>query len=155
MDPVATKAALSQACSTLEQALRVCAELEQEKVALTKQVGDLQIKLAQQDKVILEKVAAEKALMTKVAARPELDPVVITETLAKLVDLSLLPAGETEKLASHLRQDPNSALRLVQRVATLSVPSHSEGRAVEKSASHFSSTSDPDGWGAVITQGAA
>jgi hypothetical protein len=150
MDPVATKAALSQACSTLEQALQICAGLEQEKAALNKQVVELQTKLAQQDKVVLEKVAAAKA-----ATRLELDPVTITETLAKLVDLSLLPPGESEKLASHLRQDPNSALRLVQRVATLSVPSHSEGRAVEKSASHFASTSDPDGWGKVITQGAA
>lgn len=154
MEP-ATKAALSQACSTLEQALQVCAALEQEKVALTKQVGELQIKLAQQDKVILEKVAAEKALTEKAASRPALDAVVITETLAKLVDLSLLPPGETEKLAGHLRQDPNSALRLVQRVATLSIPSHSEGRAMDKSANHYSPSSDPDGWGAVITQGAA
>lgn len=150
MDPVATKAALAQACSTLGQALEVCEGLEQEKAALAKQVGELQTKLAQADKVILEKVAQEKR-----ASRPALDSAVVQETLNKLVDLSLIDRRETEKLATFLGQDPNSALRLVQRVATLSVPSHSEGRGVDKSASHISPAADPDGWGNVILKGAA
>lgn len=154
--------ALAEACSTLEQALQTCSTLEeksasleaknstleQEKAALTQQVSALRAKLAQQEQVVLEKVASTKR-------SPAFDEAVLRETIGQLVDLSLVSAAETEKLASHLRQDPNSALRLVQRVVTLSLPSHSEGRALEKSANHAASESDPDGWGRVIKQGAA
>ena len=146
-------AVMQEVCSTLEQALQTCAGLEQEKSALakdkaelTRRVGDLQAKLAAQEKVVLEKVATH---------RGGLDEALIAETLGQLSDMAMIAPGSVAKIASQLRSDPNGALRLAQRVATLSVPSHNEGRAVEKSAGHSASTSDPDGWGKVLSQGAA
>lgn len=131
---------LQEACATLEQALQTCASLEQEKVALVqekselqRQVNDLRVKLASREKVVLEKVAGVV-----------LDPALVTATLQQLVDLSMVAPDAIEKIAAQLQKDPNGALMLVQRVATLSAPSHSEGRAVEKSAVN-STPSDPDG----------
>jgi chromosome segregation ATPase len=131
---------LQETFSTLEQALQTCASLEQEKSALTqekselrRQVEDLRVKLAGSEKIVLEKVAGVV-----------LDPALVTATLRQLADLSMVAPDAIEKIAAQLQKDPNGALRLVQRVATLSAPSHSEGRAVEKSAVN-STPSDPDG----------
>lgn len=106
--------------------------------------------------------AERKVMLEKVAnLRPQvlsLDPTLIDKALGQLEDMQILTGGR-EKIAADLTADPNNALRLLSRVATLSVEAPQQGVGVPKTASAFNnanqeSESDPDGWNFVAKHGA-
>jgi len=74
-------------------------------------------------------------------------------------DLGVLQSGR-EKIAADLTADPNNALRLLTRVATLSAEAPQPGQGVPKSASAFNTRPDAtdefveDGWDLVLKHGA-
>lgn len=102
-------------------------------------------------------------MLEKVAAlRPQtlsLDPTLIDRALGQLEDLQILVGGR-EKIAADLTADPNNALRLLTRVATLSAEAPQQGQGVPKSASAFNQRPDAtdefveDGWDLVLKHGA-
>lgn len=102
--------------------------------------------------VVLQKVANLQATAT-----PSLNPSLIDQTLGTLEDLQILVGGR-EKIAADLTADPNNALRLLSRVATLSAEAPQAGVGHPKSASAFNSKpgsgSDSDGWDLVAKHGA-
>lgn len=133
--------ALYDSLALTERALGACARLEDDNSAL-------RAKTAEQERVILEKVAAAK--------NPGLDPKLIDDTLFALESMSLADPADHQKLAADLSNDPNAALRLAQRLVTLSVPAHQEGSAIDKSAGVTGASSvDPDGWHLCIRPRAA
>jgi hypothetical protein len=131
---------LCDSLALTEQALGAAARLENEN-------SGLRAKNAEQERVILEKVAATKT--------PVLSPDLIEDTLKSLEAMSLMDPADHQKLASDLSKDPNAALLLAQRLVTLSVPAHQEGSAIEKSAGATDETVDPDGWYLCIRKRAA
>jgi hypothetical protein len=132
--------ALYDSLALTERALGACARLEDDNSAL-------RAKTAEQERVILEKVAASKA--------PVLDPNLIDATLDALTSMSLMDPADHQKLAADLSSDPNAALRLAQRLVTLSVPAHQEGSAIDKSAGLTGADVDPDGWHLCVRPRAA
>lgn len=108
--------------------------------------------------VELEKVATtHREELTKAASANGLDASLVDETMETLENLAILQAGGREKVASELMADPNNALRLVARVATLSAHPSNEGAGIPKSATAKKpDTNDPDGdgWDKVIEEGA-
>ena len=130
-------AVLHDSLALADRALGKCAQLESECLGL-------RAKTAEQERVILEKVASRG-----------LDSRLIDATLLSLEEMSLMNPDDHKKVASELQEDPNAALRLAQRLITLSVPAHQEGGAIEKSAGTTGSTVDPDGWNEVVRPRAA
>ena len=118
--------------------------LEQAKKAFT------ELRQIQDAKVELEKVASE--------SMPKFSPGVVNKTVRMLVQHNFLPAVEQEKFASQLVEHPENALKLVQRLLTISAPAHDEGRGVPKSASTKTTDSpsaeDNSAWTKVIKEGA-
>lgn len=106
--------------------------------------------------VELEKIARETKKALESAPKTPEDSLV-DETVSLLVENSFLDEEFSEKLASELKSDPSTALRLVKRFIEIS-PSNfafSEGQGVPKSASEMNSdSSDPDGWLRVVKEGA-
>lgn len=95
-----------------------------------------------EQKVMLEKVASLKPQTLS------LDPAAIDQALGHLEDMQILVGGR-EKIAADLTADPNAALRLLTRVATLSAAAPEQGVGLPKSASAFNTpTADakPEGW---------
>jgi len=130
---------LHDSLALTDRALGACAQLEGVNAGL-------QAKAAEQERVILEKVAAK---------RPGLNPELIESTLQSLEAMSLADPADHQKLAADLSNDPNAALHLAQRLITLSVPAHQEGSAIEKSAGVSGPAVDPDGWYLCIRKRAA
>jgi len=122
-----------------DRALGACAQLEATN-------DGLRAKTAEQERVILEKVAA---------SAQALDPALIESTLKSLEAMSLMDPADHQKLAADLSNNPNAALHLAQRLVTLSVPAHQEGSAIEKSAGTMGTAVDPDGWHLCVRKRAA
>lgn len=101
-------------------------------------IAEMQAKLAQHDRVVLQKVAA---------ARTEaLDPKQVDKVLNDLVSMRLMSAGDREKVAATLKTNPGSSLEMITKLATMLV-TPSEGRELDEQT--LSVDSDPDGWGAM------
>jgi len=130
---------LHDSLALTDRALGACAQLEATNASLL-------AKTAEQERVILEKVAAKA---------PGLDPVLIESTLRSLEEMSLADPADHQKLAADLGSNPNAALHLAQRLITLSVPAHQEGSAIEKSAGVTGPSVDPDGWHLCVRKRAA
>lgn len=135
-----------ESAEVIDSVLESSLELVEGAVALATQAESettaLRTKVSEQEKVILEKVAKQK-----------IQADLIQETIRQLVDRSYLAAHHAEKLASQLKEDPNQALYLVQRLTQFG-PAHEEGQGT-KSAGLPASTVDQDGWGTVVHKGAA
>jgi len=125
----------------IKEAMTVIEELTEANLSLSDNNKDLQKKLseksANQDKVVLEKVASP--------IYPAED---VQEFIDMLVNVHMLDEKDSVKVASTLEKDPGQLLKLAQRVVTLSI-TPSTGRGVTKTAydrAESSQTSDPDGW---------
>ena len=97
-------------------------------------IAELQSKVAQHDRVILEKVAAVKA--------NALDPEQVDQVLNNMVGMHLLSREEGVKVASKLKRDPQSSLDLITKMAEMLV-TPSEGREHDSGSVE---SEDPDGW---------
>ena len=99
-------------------------------------LSEAQQKLAQQERITLEKVAAaHKAASNLNLAR-------IPEVVGTMVRLNLVTPTEGEKIASKLRQEPNAVFDLLIKVAD-SVVTPSEGQEFSDSSMR---SDEPDGW---------
>ena len=135
MNPLANglNQVLDATLSTMESVAATCEELQTEN-------SILQQKLAEQERIYLEKVAS---------SRPVLSNDKIDRVLDRLENLHLVPAEWRPKIASQLKADPNAALGLIMQLTDTYMPAHSEGGGIAKSAAdHTISDSDPDGWAA-------
>lgn len=97
--------------------------------------ADLQLKVAQSDRVVLEKVAS--VVMPDQA---------IQQTMDRLIELHYLTPKESVKLAADIRRQPSILLNLLTKVAEASLSVPGEGSGIAKSASEIPSGKDPDGW---------
>lgn len=103
--------------------------------------------------VELEKIAREtKKALESAPSTPE--EALVNETVNLLVKHSFLDEEFSVKLASELKEDPSTALRLVKRFIEISPSPFSEGEGVPKSASESQTLEDPDGWSRVWKEGA-
>ena len=119
----------------VDSAIADISRLETEKQAL-------QTKLADAERVVLEKVAAVKSA--------GLDPDAINAAVDRLVTLKLIPFELHTKVASQVRKDPNSALSLLTQIAEQLVSAPAEGSGIPKEAGTVEDDGDPDGWGEVL-----
>lgn len=102
----------------------------------------LHAKLADTERVFLEKVAAAKQAV--------LDPDAINAAVDRLVTLKIIPFELHTKVASQVRKDPNSVLSLLTQVAETLVSAPAEGSGVSKEAGTVEDDGDPDGWNEVL-----
>jgi len=102
----------------------------------------LHAKLADTERVFLEKVAAAK--------QSALDPDAINAAVDRLVTLKIIPFELHTKVASQVRKDPNSVLSLLTQVAETLVSAPAEGSGVSKEAGTVEDDGDPDGWNEVL-----
>jgi hypothetical protein len=102
----------------------------------------LHAKLADTERVILEKVAAAKAAA--------LDPDAINAAVDRLVTLKIIPFELHAKVASQVRKNPNSALSLLTQVAEQLISAPAEGSGVSKEAGTVEDGGDLDGWDDVL-----
>jgi hypothetical protein len=101
-------------------------------------ISQLQSKIAQNEQVILEKVAAARS--------NALDTNQVQSVLDHLVQMRLLSFNDSIKVASKLKADPNASLALITKMAEMLV-APSEGRELDDV--HAGLLDDPDGWGAM------
>ena len=97
-------------------------------------IQNLQAKLAQHEKVILEKVASAPGLDSGIARR----------VLSNMVSMRLISPGEDVKIASKIETDPNSVFTLLTKMAE-SLVSPQEGSEFHEDTGLLDA--DPDGWG--------
>jgi hypothetical protein len=97
-------------------------------------IQNLQAKLAQHEKVILEKVASAPGLDSGIARR----------VLSNMVSMRLISPGEDVKIASKIETDPNSVFTLLTKMAE-SLVAPQEGNEFHEEQSLLDA--DPDGWG--------
>lgn len=135
MNPLANglNQVLDATLSTMESVAAACEELQTEN-------SSLQQKLAEQERIYLEKVASSRSVLSNDK---------IDRVLDRLENLHLVPAEWRPKIASQLKADPNAALGLIMQLTDTYMPAHSEGGGIAKfAADHTTSDSDPDGWDA-------
>ena len=64
----------------------------------------------------------------------KVDPLLVKQASAALVEASLYDSAEIEKLAKSFEEDPNTALHIVMALAKDSIPAYSEGKGIAKEA---------------------
>lgn len=127
----------NQIADVLDQAVDLSETALQENANLQAKVADLQSQL---DKVVLEKVAAEK--------RPAFSDAAMTAALLRLEELQVIrPDGHT-KIAAELKKNPDAVFALLTKVANVltSAPSDGSGIAKEASSAAQGDPDDQDGW---------
>lgn len=107
------------------------------------EVNELRTKLAETERVYLEKVASAQKSAT-------LDPDAINAAVDRLVTLKIIPFELHTKVANQLRKEPRSALTLLTQVAETLVSAPAEGFGVTKEAGTVEGSGDPDGWDEVL-----
>lgn len=106
-------------------------------------IVELQAKLAQlnadQEKIVLEKVASARATFFDTAA--------LETALAQLEGMGVIDTTAHEKLARRIKDDPNMVFPLLSKVAASLMSAPGEGAGIEKEAGALNVDSeDPDGW---------
>lgn len=133
---------LTAAADVAAGAGEIVAELEQKNASLERENQALREKLAQQERLTLEKVAGTVV-----------DPNLARQTVDRLVACSYLDAGQAAKVAAAIQSNPNEALHIVQRLIEHG-PAHEEGSGTSFSANATKSAADNDGWSEVARKGA-
>lgn len=132
-DPIAP--VLDQVIEFMEDALRV-------KQSDDKRISDLLAALheekANQDRVILEKVAAARATF--------LDESVMKTALARLQGMGIITPDNSVKLASRFREEPSAVFPMMVKLAEKLLTAPGEGAGIEKESASGSADEDPDGW---------
>jgi hypothetical protein len=109
----------------------------------------LRKKVAEQEKIILEKVAAVKTA-SSIHASPEK----ISDLVVTLVSNGLFDKNGSEQLAKKLAEHPDNIIKLASGLASLSAPAAQQGRGISKNASSEAPTPISDEWETVIREGA-
>ena len=127
---------LDQVIEFMEEALTV-------KQADEQRIGQLADALkkakADQERVILEKVAAAKASF--------LDEATMREALSRLQSMGIITENGSTKLASRFKTEPNSVFPIMVKMAENLLTAPGDGSGIEKEAGSASdSQADPDGW---------
>lgn len=126
---------LDQVIEFMEEALRV-------KQSDDHRIGELltalQKEKADQERVILEKVAAARASF--------LDESVMKTALARLQGMGILSQENSVKLASRFKEEPSAVFPMMVKLAEKLLSAPGEGAGIEKESSSESSEEDPDGW---------
>ncbi len=125
---------LDETLGLLQQSLKQAEVLEGDKAALKKKLAAKE----SEEQVLLEKVAASNV-------RPAFSEKATKELLTAMEKQLNVSQADREKIASGLREDPDTALTIARKLIDLSTPAHSEGNGVAKNATE--SSPDPDGWG--------
>jgi hypothetical protein len=101
-------------------------------------ITHLQNKIAQAERIYLEKVAAARS--------NALDPDRVTNTLSTLVQMRLMSVNDSVKVATALKSNPNASLELITKMADMLVTPH-EGHELDEKTGIIAD--DPDGWTAM------
>lgn len=139
--------ATTELIPVLDQVIEFMEEALQTKQADDGKILDLTNALkkakADQEQVILEKVAAAKASFT--------DQKIVKEALARLQGMGIIDERGMEKLASRFAADPNSVYPVMVKMAEKLLTAPGEGEGVDKEASDKTGDEkDPDGWGDFV-----
>jgi len=135
------QAAVGELAKQLEESLKVAK-------AACDENARLKTDLARKDQIILEKVAS---------AKPAAQPEAIAALVTNLVEKGFLAKEAAVTTTEHLAQDPNNLVKLATKLASLSLPSSTQGRGIAKNETapeKKASASDQDGWTDVIRTGA-
>lgn len=127
-----------------EEALQA-AKSAHEQLAHAREENNTLRKAAEESKVRLEKIASET---------PRLDESLVDATVYKLVQTAFIAPDFQEKFASELKQNPDTAFRLIQRIVDISAQPYEEGRGYPKAASTKSTEPGDDLWAKVLEEGA-
>ena len=103
--------------------------------ALSRSNTELQLKVAQTDRVVLEKVASAKAVF------PESD---LETALGRLSDLGIIKEREITKVASTIQKNPTALLTFLIKVAESAATAPHEGGGITSEPTP--AEIDPDGW---------
>jgi hypothetical protein len=94
---------------------------------------------ADQERVILEKVAAARASF--------LDESTMKEALTRLQTMGIITDRGNEKLASRFKGDPNAVFPIMVKIAENLLTAPGDGSGIDKEGKTESgSEADPDGW---------
>ena len=125
---------LTQLLSFMEEAL-------ESHTKSASQLDELKLRMQQiqkeQDKVILEKVAAER--------KNFFDKTALDSALSKLKGMGIIDEGGQQKLAKKILENPNVVFTLLTKVAEVNMTASAEGSGVAPE-SEPAATRDPDGW---------
>lgn len=127
---------LDQVIEFMEEALTVKQADENRINSLT---DALKKAKADQERVILEKVAAAKASF--------LDEATMKEALSRLQVMGVITDRGSEKLASRFKTEPNSVFPIMVKLAENLLTAPGDGSGIEKDAgASAEAQEDPDGW---------
>lgn len=139
LDSTALAPVLDEALGLAEEAL-LALQTDQEKIATKdRDIVDLRRQLADQEKVILEKVAKTNRL----------NPVDLDLLFDRLEDLQIMSPKERTKLASLVMRDPNLIVPLFMKAADKLSGAPAEGGGVsleDFGATKNNNRNDDDGW---------
>lgn len=129
--------------SVLDQAIEFMELALQEKQADNQRLAELAESLKkaklEQDKVILEKVAAAKAEVF------DYDNVLLP-VLTKMVGMGIITNDGATKVANRVKADPNALATFMLKVAERLMSASDEGHGVDKDTAIGGKDEDPDGW---------
>jgi hypothetical protein len=143
---------MSAQASELVPVLDQMAEFTEDALKLSSQqtakIAELEAKLAkltaEQEKIVLEKVATARATFFDVAA--------LETALARLEGMGIIDANAHVKLANRIKDDPNMVIPLMTKVAESLMSAPGEGAGIDKEAGSMNlnvDSEDPDGWVAM------
>ena len=109
---------------------------------IAKLAEDLRREKANQERIVLEKVAAAKASV--------INDQVAGEALARLHGMGVIDDRAMEKIAARIKNDPNTVFPIMVKIAEKLLSSPGEGQGVERIAGDGGTTTgnDVDGWDA-------
>lgn len=122
----------------LEESLSHVKQANVERDALKADKANLEKEVEQ-----LRKAAAAAADHEKQSsAQIQVDPLLVKQATAALVEAQLYEDAELEKLAKAFTDDPNTALHIVMALAKDSVPPHAGGHGIAKEAGNVKTAGD-------------
>jgi hypothetical protein len=141
---------MSAQASELVPVLDQMAEFTEDALKLSSQqtakIAELEAKLAKltadQEKIVLEKVATARATFFDVTA--------LETALSRLEGMGIIDTSAHVKLANRIKDDPNMVIPLMTKVAESLMSAPGEGAGIDKDAGSLNVDSeDPDGWVAM------
>ena len=127
---------LDQVIEFMEEALTV---KQADETRINSLTDALKKAKAEQERVILEKVAAAKNAF--------LDDATMKEALSRLQTMGIITDRGLEKLASRFKADPNSVFPMMVKLAENLLTAPGDGSGIDKDAGASATAEvDPDGW---------
>jgi Mg2+ and Co2+ transporter CorA len=131
---------LEEALGLAEAAIMAQQEEQQKIAAKERDIVSLRQQIADQERVILEKVANQQII----------NPLELERLLDQFEDLHILSPKERVKLAAHVQRNPSLIIPVFQKAADMLSKAPSEGAGIAKEESGIAKEDeDVDGWGMV------